>query len=62
MGGIFFALVFAGWVPTALLVLGLGLAILRHGALRARPGMPHRPGATPRLQADGQTAKPSTFS
>jgi cardiolipin synthase len=27
MGGIFFALVFAGWVPSALLILGLGLAI-----------------------------------
>jgi cardiolipin synthase (CMP-forming) len=28
MGGIFFAMVFAGWVPTALLVVGLALAIL----------------------------------
>ena len=28
MGGIFFALVFAGWVPAALLILGLALAIL----------------------------------
>ena len=28
MGGIFFALVFAGWVPTALLAVGLALAIL----------------------------------
>ena len=28
MGGIFFAMVFAGWVPSALLILGLGLAIL----------------------------------
>src|SRR4051794_19510226 len=27
MGGIFFAMVFAGWVPSALLILGLGLAI-----------------------------------
>ncbi len=27
MGGIFFALVFAGWVPAALLVLGVALAI-----------------------------------
>jgi cardiolipin synthase (CMP-forming) len=28
MGGIFFAMVFAGWVPTALLILGLALAIV----------------------------------
>jgi cardiolipin synthase len=28
MGGIFFAMVFAGWVPSALLIVGLGLAIL----------------------------------
>jgi cardiolipin synthase len=28
MGGIFFALLFAGWVPTALLLVGLALAIL----------------------------------
>ena len=28
MGGIFFAMVFAGWVPSALLILGLALAIL----------------------------------
>ena len=28
MGGIFFAMVFAGWVPSALLILGLGLALL----------------------------------
>jgi len=27
MGGIFFALVFAGWVPAALLILGLALAV-----------------------------------
>ena len=27
MGGIFFALVFAGWVPAALLIVGVGLAI-----------------------------------
>jgi cardiolipin synthase len=27
MGGIFFAMVFAGWIPSALLILGLGLAI-----------------------------------
>jgi CDP-diacylglycerol--glycerol-3-phosphate 3-phosphatidyltransferase len=28
MGGIFFALLFSGWVPAALLICGLGLAIL----------------------------------
>jgi len=28
MGGIFFALAFAGWVPAALLIVGVGLAIL----------------------------------
>jgi len=28
MGGIFFALVFAGWVPAALLIVGVALAIL----------------------------------
>jgi phosphatidylglycerophosphate synthase len=28
MGGIFFALVFAGWVPSALLIVGLVLAIV----------------------------------
>jgi len=28
MGGIFFAMVFAGWVPAALLIFGLALAIL----------------------------------
>jgi CDP-diacylglycerol--glycerol-3-phosphate 3-phosphatidyltransferase len=28
MGGIFFAMVFAGWVPSALLIVGLALAIL----------------------------------
>jgi cardiolipin synthase len=28
MGGIFFAMLFAGWVPTALLIVGLALAIL----------------------------------
>jgi cardiolipin synthase len=28
MGGIFFAMVFAGWVPAALLILGLALAIV----------------------------------
>ena len=28
MGGIFFAMVFAGWVPAALLIVGLVLAIV----------------------------------
>ena len=28
MGGIFFAMVFAGWVPAALLIIGLVLAIV----------------------------------
>jgi cardiolipin synthase len=38
MGGIFFALVVDGWVPAALLILGLGLAILAT-AMYARTGM-----------------------
>jgi len=38
MGGIFFAMVFAGWVPAALLIVGLGLAILAT-VLYARTGM-----------------------
>ncbi|MCW2989242.1 MAG: CDP-alcohol phosphatidyltransferase [Solirubrobacterales bacterium] len=38
MGGIFFAMVFAGWVPSALLILGLGLAILAT-AMYARAGV-----------------------
>jgi cardiolipin synthase (CMP-forming) len=38
MGGIFFALVVEGWVPTALLILGLALAILAT-AMYARTGM-----------------------
>jgi hypothetical protein len=38
MGGIFFAMVFAGWVPAALLVFGLGLAILAT-VLYARAGL-----------------------
>jgi cardiolipin synthase (CMP-forming) len=37
MGGIFFAMVFAGWVPSALLIAGLGLAILAT-AMYARAG------------------------
>jgi CDP-diacylglycerol--glycerol-3-phosphate 3-phosphatidyltransferase len=38
MGGIFFALVFAGWVPTAMLIVGLALAIFAT-ALYARAGI-----------------------
>jgi CDP-diacylglycerol--glycerol-3-phosphate 3-phosphatidyltransferase len=38
MGGIFFALVFAGWVPSALLILGVALAILAT-VLYARTGI-----------------------
>jgi cardiolipin synthase len=38
MGGIFFAMVFAGWVPAALLVFGLALAILAT-VLYARAGL-----------------------
>jgi cardiolipin synthase (CMP-forming) len=38
MGGIFFAMVFAGWVPAALLIVGLGLAIVAT-VLYARAGM-----------------------
>jgi cardiolipin synthase len=52
MGGIFFALVFAGWVPTALLIIGLVLAIVatvmyaRAGVLAVRRA---------KLQAGSQT-------
>jgi cardiolipin synthase (CMP-forming) len=38
MGGIFFAMVFAGWVPAALLIVGLALAIIAT-ALYARSGL-----------------------
>ena len=38
MGGIFFAMVFAGWVPAALLIVGLVLAIIAT-VLYARVGM-----------------------
>lgn len=38
MGGIFFAMVFAGWVPAALLIGGLALAIVAT-ALYARTGL-----------------------
>ncbi len=38
MGGIFFAMVFSGWVPAALLIAGLALALLAT-ALYARDGL-----------------------
>jgi cardiolipin synthase (CMP-forming) len=38
MGGIFFAMVFAGWMPTALLIVGLALAIVAT-VLYARTGL-----------------------
>jgi cardiolipin synthase len=38
MGGIFFAMVFAGWVPAALLIVGLALALIATG-LYAREGL-----------------------
>lgn len=38
MGGIFFAMVFAGWVPAALLIVGLALAIVAT-VLYARAGL-----------------------
>jgi cardiolipin synthase len=53
MGGIFFAMVFAGWVPSALLIVGLALAILAT-VLYARTGM--REVARARaLQENGQS-------
>jgi cardiolipin synthase len=51
MAGIFFAMVFAGWLPTALLYLGLALSILAT-ALYARAGLAAVRRA--RLQAGGQ--------
>ncbi len=50
MGGIFFAMVFAGWVPAALLILGLVLALVAT-ALYARTG----------LREVRAARKPSTF-
>lgn len=49
MGGIFFAMVFAGWVPTALLLVGLALALLAT-AFYVRTGLreARRPRASPR--------------
>jgi cardiolipin synthase len=58
MGGIFFAMVFAGWVPAALLIVGLVLAIVatvlyaQTGIREARAGARAQPGPE----------KPSTFS
>jgi cardiolipin synthase len=51
MGGIFFAMVFAGWVPSALLIVGLALAILAT-VLYARTGMREVARA---LQENGQS-------
>jgi cardiolipin synthase (CMP-forming) len=53
MGGIFFALVFAGWVPAALLIVGLGLAIVAT-ILYARDGL--------RQVRRQENAQPSTSS
>jgi cardiolipin synthase len=51
MGGIFFALVTPGWVPAALLIVGVGLALLATG-LYARTGM--REVRASKAQADAQ--------
>ena len=51
MGGIFFAMVFAGWVPTALLIVGLVLALVAT-AMYAQAG----------LREVRAARKPSTFS
>jgi phosphatidylglycerophosphate synthase len=53
MGGIFFAMVFAGWVPAALLIVGLALAIVAT-ILYAREGM--------REARRQEPAQPSTSS
>ena len=47
MGGIFFAMVFAGWVPAALLIVGLALAIVAT-ALYAQTGIREARAATAR--------------
>lgn len=52
MGGIFFALVIAGWVPAALLILGLALAIVAT-VLYAQAGV--REVRAARLQEPGQS-------
>jgi len=51
MGGIFFAMVFAGWVPAALLIFGLALALIAT-AMYAQTG----------LREVRAARKPSTFS
>lgn len=53
MGGIFFAMVFAGWVPSALLIVGLALAIVAT-VLYAQVGMREVRRARS-LQEDGQS-------
>jgi cardiolipin synthase len=53
MGGIFFAMVLAGWVPSALLIVGLALAILAT-VLYARTGM-REVAAARALQEHGQS-------
>jgi cardiolipin synthase len=53
MGGIFFAMVFAGWVPAALLIVGVALAIWAT-VLYARTGI--------REVRAQREAQPSTFS
>lgn len=55
MGGIFFALVFAGWVPAALLIAGLFLALLAT-ALYARDGL--RAVRVARATAQGKSQTP----
>lgn len=59
MGGIFFAMVFAGWVPAALLIVGLALAIVAT-VLYARSGL--RQARAARLQAERQAREPSTWT
>ncbi len=53
MGGIFFALVLAGWVPAALLIFGVALAIVAT-VLYARDGL--------RQVREQEAAQPSTFT
>ena len=50
MGSIFFAMVFAGWVPTALLILGLVLGIVST-LLYARMGRAARRALQEKAQA-----------
>ena len=59
MAAIFFAMVFDGWVPTALLIFGLVLAIAGHGALR--PHGPARRRSARRASRRLILHKPSTF-